>query len=286
MAELLPSSLSVENVPVTDPSDLATLCKAVRTQVSVGVDPNRHRELSFSIPANVDRELLIERLLAYQESQKGFTLKITIDKAKLRIRQFTTPISRACAANFADMVQQQATLLAWKTGAMSELDLTRRTLHGSGGMHKEGDNSIQPETRKLSDLPSLVVEVGYSESLSELYRDVDEWMLMSAGQCYSVKLIVAIKISSDSLSPNQRVLVEFFERASQVNSALPYHASRVPNLGPLEWSLDSITPENITGLDIPLKYIYDKIPPVFVGPDLHIDAVWMRPWVTSMLSSR
>ena len=61
------------------------------------------------------------------------------------------------------------------------------------GRSKEADGAWRPSTRVLpTDWPSLVIEVGVSESLGQLRADADFWLAKSGGQT-RVVILLAVK---------------------------------------------------------------------------------------------
>ena len=64
-----------------------------------------------------------------------------------------------------------------------------------GRRSKQGDAAIKPATRiRITDWPSLVIEVGHSESLPHLRNDARMWLLNSPGK---TKIVILVKISKD-----------------------------------------------------------------------------------------
>ena len=64
-----------------------------------------------------------------------------------------------------------------------------------GVIKKQGDYGIKPSSRVLAtDWPSLMIEVGYSESLRHLRLDAKIWLIHSAGR---TKIVIIIRIGAD-----------------------------------------------------------------------------------------
>lgn len=64
-----------------------------------------------------------------------------------------------------------------------------------GQLHIQGDSGLKPETRVLeSAWPSLMVEVGYSQSLPSLRCAARLWLVHSAGQ---TRIVTIVKVSAD-----------------------------------------------------------------------------------------
>ncbi|KAI5796230.1 hypothetical protein DFH27DRAFT_109369 [Peziza echinospora] len=66
-----------------------------------------------------------------------------------------------------------------------------------GVRSKEGDGALRPSSRLGDSFPSLVLEVGYSESLSALRIDAQWWLLNSGGQ---TKLVLILRLKRDPFS--------------------------------------------------------------------------------------
>jgi hypothetical protein len=54
---------------------------------------------------------------------------------------------------------------------------------------KEGDNTLMPLSRTPTDLPSVVIEVGFSESMIALRKDADRWMGMAGPSQVCVQIV-------------------------------------------------------------------------------------------------
>lgn len=72
------------------------------------------------------------------------------------------------------------------------------------GYQKEADECYKPQLRPNSrDWPTLVVEVGYAETLAQLRRNVDWWIENSNGQ---VQIIVIVKLTTTTTT--KRMYIE------------------------------------------------------------------------------
>ena len=80
--------------------------------------------------------------------------------------------------------------------------------HVPGKRSKEADEGIRPRTRPAHGWPSLVFEIGYSESLPALHCDAAWWLLNSNGDTRMVVVIRAaenppyLHLESWELVPN------------------------------------------------------------------------------------
>lgn len=81
--------------------------------------------------------------------------------------------------------------------AIHLLILGRLDMYGvPGSREKEADRALRPCTRiREADWPSLVVEVGVSESPSQLRTDAHFWLTQSEGETHVVILIAVNKTS-------------------------------------------------------------------------------------------
>jgi hypothetical protein len=76
---------------------------------------------------------------------------------------------------------------------------------GLDGSQKEPDESYRPPVRPNSrDWPTLILEVGRSETLAQLRRDADWWIEKSNGQ---VQIVVVIKLSTTTTT-TKRIHIE------------------------------------------------------------------------------
>ena len=141
-----------------------------------------------------------------------------------------------------------------------------------GRRKKQGDEAIKPVTRSLeTDWPSLVTEVGYSESLQMLRFDAEWWLKYSAGQ---TKMVIIIKIKRN---PNA-IKLECWEmyrdparRVTRSTAAVPTRRQwfNINNLG----TVTSFNPG--MGLEIPYLTIFD------IGPQNHPPFVFSQAELSS-----
>ena len=146
----------------------------------------------------------------------------------------------------------------------------------SGGRSKEADEAYRPSTRVLpTDWPSVVVEVGVSESLSQLHTDAHFWLTQSGGQTRIVILLTVKKAT--------RVMTierwEDMPRTQQTRRLSPHH-------NPTKMQALTLQANGqLSGgpLLIPASKVYDTLPPglgqnefTFTGQDLaqYIQDYW------------
>ncbi|KAF7307198.1 hypothetical protein MIND_00513400 [Mycena indigotica] len=254
--------------------------------LSIPLQPHQIREMSLKIPPEVAIHHLVQCINELEKTQKDtlHDIRITIHKDTLRYQQFMANGAQAAAATIISFIERpiadRANLVQAETGLHH---VGAATFADNQGNAKQGDNGFLPQNTRRFDWPTVVVRVGYNQSLPSLYQDVDEWFTMSADHRFPVKLVILIKL----FDKTQQMRVEFLERASVPNPTLPYHASRVPGLGPYEWDQASISTTNPSAMpkwDIPLHLIYDNIPNFLTGPSLvRVNCQIVYEWVGSVL---
>ncbi|KAJ6569640.1 hypothetical protein B0H19DRAFT_1257257 [Mycena capillaripes] len=134
----------------------------------------------------------------------------------------------------------------------------RLRLHPRGwfgnNLCKEADVSILASGRH--DYPSVVAEVGYNQSISELRQDTSEWLALSS----EIKLVILIKIykSDPSGAPTRSIQFEFWERDRDA-AGTPIQS---PVLPPLTWQ----TVDDVSEINFPATYFFDgPLPDLFLG---------------------
>jgi hypothetical protein len=76
---------------------------------------------------------------------------------------------------------------------------------GPDGSQKEPDQCFRPRVRpNPTDWPTLILEVGYSETLAQLHRDADWWIEKSNGQ---VQIVVLVKLSTTTTTKRMHIEV-------------------------------------------------------------------------------
>ena len=84
-------------------------------------------------------------------------------------------------------------LVSLGIGINSLMNLGATRFGAPGGRSKEPDGALRPRTRVLAtDWPSVVFEVGVSESLSQLRTDAHFWLTQSGGQT-RIAILLAVK---------------------------------------------------------------------------------------------
>ena len=121
------------------------------------------------------------------------------------------------------------------------------------GRSKEADGAWRPSTRVLpTDWPSLVIEVGASESLGQLRTDADFWLTKSGSQTRVVIL----------LAVNKATRVMTIERWEDVPSPRPRRLTSSPHNPTMVQTLTLHANGLVIGgpLLIPASKVYDTLP--------------------------
>ncbi|PUU78249.1 hypothetical protein B9Z19DRAFT_1084462 [Tuber borchii] len=87
---------------------------------------------------------------------------------------------------------------------------------------KQADATIKPRTRGPGAFPSLVIEVGCSESLNQLHCDANWWLIGSHG---ATLMVILIEISEDPCS----LKIECWTMVANPNARLRNSLAEVPN---------------------------------------------------------
>ena len=145
------------------------------------------------------------------------------------------------------------------------------------GRSKEADGAWHPSTRILpTDWPSLVIEVGVSESLGQLRTDADFWLTKSGSQTRVVIL----------LAVNKATRVMKIERWEDVPSPRPRRRTSPPHNPTMVQTLTLHANGLVIDgpLLIPASKVYDTLPPglgqndfTFTAQDLaqYIQRYWL-----------
>ncbi|KAN0070736.1 hypothetical protein V8E54_010901 [Elaphomyces granulatus] len=129
------------------------------------------------------------------------------------------------------------------------------------GSKKEGDTCYVPlYTRRPSGWPTLVLEVGVSESLPRLRNDASWWLSNSDGE---VKVVLLIEVDKD----HKRLNIETWEIVSPWPDPTRHDDPSTPAQVPALTHLVSIGPPNINDVDTgapsisgaPLKLDFGKV---------------------------
>ena len=144
------------------------------------------------------------------------------------------------------------------------------------GRSKEADSAFKPSTRLPTDWPSLIIEVGVSESLPQLRTDTHYWLTQSGGQT-KIVIIIAIKKAT-------RVMT--IERWEDRGSTQPTRQVRPP-YNPIKMQALRLQANGqLSGggsLLIPASKVFDTLPPglgpndfTFTGQDLaqYVQRYW------------
>jgi len=279
-------SLTPESTPDFDTCDMAAstaLAISPFTELSSLIPQNHH----YSFQTKVKLTNLVERVLKQcQTSGTGCYILISgisgdlldgIDTAFARrgIRaktRFTfepalhcliikltigVPHEVACES-FMEAITDRIKLLPGHTWKMYKL-VGSATYYSpsTNSRAKEADKALKPRTRGPNGFPSLVIEVGYSESLAELRCDASWWLIGSGG---ATLMVIIIEISRTPLS----LKVECWTMTANPNARTRRSPLEVPNRNQY-FEIDARG--DVTGdpelesqdLVIPYIYIFDEI---------------------------
>ena len=117
----------------------------------------------------------------------AFRLLYDVTEEVLIIKLMSGPHHELAALTFSRMFDRR--LVSLEVGnTLMPFGATR--FRAPGGRSKEADMALRPSTRVLeTDWPSVVIEVGVSESLPQLRTDTHFWLTQSGGQTRIVILL-------------------------------------------------------------------------------------------------
>jgi len=139
----------------------------------------------------------------------------------------------------------------------SLLGVRAARFYGPGGSSKEGDSGFRPATRDTNDFPSLMIEVGYSETMQELCRDAKWWLKASThGPVTKMVIIARIRNNPPMLElevwvmiPNTGTMITRSHPPTVPACIQPFHIDAAGSVTP--------TPE-AEGLCIPYSTLFDE----------------------------
>ena len=180
------------------------------------------------------------------------------------------------AEDFVEMFKDKVASLGINRNSLRNIGPTR--CGAPGARSKEPDATLRPLTRVLAtDWPSVVIEVGVSESLSQLRTDARFWLTRSGGQTRIV-ILLAVKKATRVMK------IERWEDMSRTRltrrSSPRYNPTKMQAL-----TLQASGQLSGGPLLIPASKVYDTLPPglgqddfTFTGQDLaqYIQEYWGR----------
>ncbi|KAF7332521.1 hypothetical protein MKEN_00134300 [Mycena kentingensis (nom. inval.)] len=266
---------------------LSNLLDTVDQSLRVPLEDEQLRVVAFDIPTQVDIRQLVDKIRECEEREKDswHRIKTTVKDDKLYIRQFMCMPIQGFAPGIASEITSELAA-AGRDERLGLMHLGRSIFMDTQGRRaKQADNCILPFARKahrqtgVDYWPSVVVDVGYKETLSELHQHADDWMVMSASSALPrtsrVKLVILVKLYPETKKMGLKLL--------QRGPAPPHHAILVPNLGPFEWDADSTQDDENTSIEIPLDLIYDEIPAHFSEAGRSTVTIRLQSWVQDAL---
>jgi uncharacterized protein YuzE len=183
--------------------------------------------------------------------------------AEMLIVKLIPGIEQELAASlFVDIVRDK--IASTGTSRQSILDFGGALFGVQGGRQKEGDRALRPDTRTLvADWPSLVVEVGVSESLSQLRGDAHFWLTRSGGQ---TRIVILISIAKTT----KIVAIERWENLARTQTTRASNSQYNPT------KMQTLTLQSngqIIGgpLLIPAAKLFDTVPPGVGQNDFQLD---------------
>jgi hypothetical protein len=151
---------------------------------------------------------------------------------------------------FADMFKDMVRVRTGSLFFICDMGTTRFTIPGLRS--KEGDVAFVPATRRqLGDWPSMVLEVGVSESLGDLRSEATFWLCGSQGQTRIV-ILIAVDIVTRTIT---------IERWGHVPPVYPSHLA-VPAIRLRKIQAITIDGNGTIGapLKIPSGLVFDVLP--------------------------
>ena len=139
-------------------------------------------------PVTTDDLLKIERARENGKIDRGIRLTHYVDWDIL-ILKVPTVKHEAAHGTFSDQLFGEAALM----GLRWELFNLGATKYKTPHMSKEGDSSFKPRSMRplKTDWPTIVIQSGWSESLTKLRQDARRWLENSGG---SVKIVLLFSI--------------------------------------------------------------------------------------------
>ncbi|KAF7303167.1 tRNA (guanine(37)-N1)-methyltransferase [Mycena kentingensis (nom. inval.)] len=207
---------------------------------------------------DLDPEDVWEQIVLRQRDGRWIDTKVSILNGTLRIVQCMPDIAYYCAANVYIYILNEIDFLARKAGKLTELRFAAKptmTITPTGG-GKQPDGALWPKERSPA-FPTVIVEVGYTESVQDLYDDVDQWCQLSEMSTQKIHLIISVQVYTNHL------LVEFWTPAKDKPATVnePRLAERANDIATRDFQrADLGDPDKVGDIEISPKYIYDTVP--------------------------
>jgi len=157
-------------------------------------------------PADADRVRA-----AFEKGQIGFQTKVSYNSSTCEMLFYFLPskLHNRAVAGFEEMLMARLDLLAFNQPIRQYMRSGNTTFTLPNGL-KEPDMYISPLTRPKED-PTLVLEVGYSERMSELRLDARRWLSRNP----PVLLVVLIDLKKSNVTGTPpTVTVEHWTRTT------------------------------------------------------------------------
>jgi ubiquitin len=166
------------------------------------------------------------------------------------------------------------------TGKSFRPTVTARYRGISGNREKEADNSYVPRGTRIrgTDLPSFVVEIGLSESLSGLRCDADFWLTQTGGR---TRLVLLIEIDRD----NRVMQMERWEHVPSTSPSSPSSPACNPECRQ-RLVLDAVNRQvHRAPLILPANLMYDEVPPGLASGEYSIGQQELADYVDECLNT-
>ncbi|KAF7327741.1 Pc20g15190 protein [Mycena kentingensis (nom. inval.)] len=259
------STTTPSNAPHFPPAD-------VIQSLQKPILPSEWRCISMASPAKYTVSEALEKL--EKCLPVGSRLKILLaDTTRIEIAVYEPTLAQASAA--AELYDQMRDVIRLAPGApLISLGLRSigTTTFGdrTTGPKKQPDSGFMPSTRVPGEWPTVVMEVGLSESRPELYQDVQRWFRISDGSVNQVKLVISVKLFETTPTLAKRMEVTFYERA-----AAPQCAQILPGTHTYTWT--QAQPPSVP-ISIPVLHMYD-LAPVWLPNPIVLSTAQLQYWM-------
>jgi len=250
LEEVLMGYPTISRAPFTNLYAFKRICLARSKRLVEGIQTPQY--LAFT---SVSQRSLYE-IDRIREERRGWLPRMTIlydgREEILIVKLMVGVMHGAVAHQFASMLFEAK---FFRLDVRESLLATGSATFGRlGSRSKEADISYIPRSRRLEDdWPSLVIEVGVSESLGMLRRDAAFWITKSDGR---TRIVIVLSFNRR----DRRILVERWEevpRRRPNGSTANY--SRIPGLMQ-SLTLNADVEYDGPSLEIPAEKLFDGLP--------------------------
>jgi len=194
------ASLGLEGVPVWIFKTIKGMQEAIDSHKKK-VEASEASPYMIFRPVTTNDLLKIKRARENGKISRGVRLTHYVDWDIL-IFKVPTAKHEAAHGNFSDQLVIEAALM----GLRWELFRLNATTYTTPHWSKEGDSSFKPRSMRTleTDWPTIVMESGWSESITKLREDAYSWLENSRGD---VKIVLLFSISQTA----RKIIVEKWE---------------------------------------------------------------------------